>query len=383
MEEKKERQRKILPPLEELIGGSTSDLVSEALKKVIPYPSDKKEEKPEPPPTLTSGEIKPKDLAQKQDKKIKEKSPTRLQQTLVQDDSATTELSSDSSVIRELSNNITQLQYSSATSSPTKTYLITPHFLLDEVLPTLNAYEQVLLIRLYRLSYGFRRKITDHVGKKTLADKCNMSLAMVKKVLKSLESRGLIETIPDRSNDPTKGNKYRVLTRLSDNPVLAELSSNRTQSPDNPIILNVDDDNIKNKHHHLNKVKDLYESTTNNKWTKRDDDSFEKVKDYNFELIQKAVKIATKRAKSPPGNFEYFIKQIHKFANPTKEERKILKKALGELVNFTRQTRVGGSSDLSLKEDVEMRCEKEGTFFDKKVYDEIMEESRYCRWDPK
>ena len=58
---------------------------------------------------------------------------------------------------------------------------------------------------------------------------------MVKKVLKSLESRGLVETIPDRSNDPTKGNKYRVLTRLSDNPVLSELTTNKARTSDNPM----------------------------------------------------------------------------------------------------------------------------------------------------
>ncbi|MFQ5787938.1 MAG: hypothetical protein ACE5H1_08140, partial [Thermodesulfobacteriota bacterium] len=36
MAEKKKKQRKILPPLEDLIGGSTANLVNEALKKVIP-----------------------------------------------------------------------------------------------------------------------------------------------------------------------------------------------------------------------------------------------------------------------------------------------------------------------------------------------------------
>jgi hypothetical protein len=235
MEEKKERQRKILPPLEELIGGSTSELVSEALKKVIPYPRDKKEKTPDPLPALTLTETKSQKAQGKQEKQIKTKTSTRLPGTRVRRNAAITALSADNSAATAPSSPITQLPAHRALLSPSTTYLITPHFLLDEVLPALNAYEQVLLIRLYRLSYGFRRKITDHVGKKTLADKCNMSIAMVKKVLKSLESRGLIETIPDRSNDPTKGNKYRVLARLADNPVLAELGSNKTQSPDNPI----------------------------------------------------------------------------------------------------------------------------------------------------
>ncbi len=50
MAKKKEKHRKILPPLEDIIGGSTSDLVSEALKKVMhPYPSRQEESRPEEP----------------------------------------------------------------------------------------------------------------------------------------------------------------------------------------------------------------------------------------------------------------------------------------------------------------------------------------------
>jgi DNA-binding MarR family transcriptional regulator len=181
-----------------------------------------------------SSSAKIKTRQSKQHTKFKKKSSTRLQHGPVQYTPRIRELTADSSVIREPSHKLTQLQKRSATSYTTTTYLILPHFLLDEVLPTLNAYEQVLLMRLYRLSYGSRRQITDHVGKKTLAGKCNMSIAMVKKVLKSLKGKGLIETIPDRSNDPTKGNKYRVLTRLLDNPGRSELGCKKTQHSDDP-----------------------------------------------------------------------------------------------------------------------------------------------------
>ncbi len=224
MEEKKERQRKILPPLEELIGDSTSDLVSEALKKVIPYPPDKKEPKSESPLPLTSTETKSGEAEQKENKRIGERTSTKSSYTRVQHSPATA----------TPSDSIAGLLAPRAITYPSTTHLIIPGLLLDEVLPTLNTYEQVLLVRLYRLSYGFRRNITDHVGKKTLADKCNMSVAMVKKVLRSLEGRGLIEKIPDRSNDPTRGNKYRVLARLLNDSVVSELCGNKAQSPDNP-----------------------------------------------------------------------------------------------------------------------------------------------------
>jgi hypothetical protein len=234
MEEKKERQRKILPPLEELIGGSTSDLVSEALRKVLPYPPDKKEPKSESPPTLTSTETKSKGAKQKEKKKRGAKALSRVPHTRVHDSSATASPSSHSPATRAPSYHITQPQRDPATMSPSATHLVMPESLVDEVLPTLNTYEQVLLVRLYRLSYAFGRNATDHVGKKALADKCNMSLAMVKKVLKTLEGRGLIEKIPDGSNDPNKGNRYRVLARLLDSPVAGEPGDNKAQSPDSP-----------------------------------------------------------------------------------------------------------------------------------------------------
>jgi hypothetical protein len=234
MEEKKERQRKILPPLEELIGGSTSDLVSEALKKVLPYPPDKKKPKSEPHPTLTSTETKSKEGEQKQKKKGGEKAPTRAPYTRVQDSSATASPSAETPVPSEPRYQITERQRYPAAMYPTTTYVAMPQSLVDEVLPTLNTYEQVLLVRLYRLSYGFGRDSTDHIGKKTLADKCNMSLAMVKKVLKTLEGRGLIEKILDRSNNPTKGNKYTVLAGLAGSPAVAELGNNKCEPPEDP-----------------------------------------------------------------------------------------------------------------------------------------------------
>ena len=216
MQEKKERQRKILPPLEDLIGGSTSDLVSEALKKVIPYSLETKDEEGSVPDTSPAlGEIEENELHQREENKIKDKASTRMGQTRVRQPPAIGHPSMSSPAATQPGSSEPELGHNPALQYPSTTYVSTPCFLLDELLPTLNPYEQVLLIRLYRLSYGVKEKITDHVGKKTLSDKCNMSVAMVKKVLKRLESRGLIETIPDRSNDPTKGNKYRVLARVS------------------------------------------------------------------------------------------------------------------------------------------------------------------------
>jgi hypothetical protein len=375
MDKKEEKHRRILPPIEELVG--TPDLINEALRKVIP-PSPSKE-RAEQSDSSPSAIVQPLDRVQKPEKKLQKQSTARLPHSLV-----TAELGHDDSAIIDPSHDITQLQYDSAITYPSRTYLITPHFLLDDVLPTLNAYEQSLLLRLYRLSYGFRRNVTDSVGKKTLADKCNMSIGMVKKVLKSLEKRGLIKAIPDKSNDPTKGNKYRVLTRFSDNPVILRLSHNIAQSQHDPIRLNtIDDDQLKIKNHHLKKVKELYETLTGNKWSKSDDDSYLKIQEVNLEIIDTALRISNDRAKSHPNSFEFFVKQIQRLANPSEEERKKLKAALGKLVNFTRQVRVGGEDKIALQEDVKRRCEEDGVFFDEELYQEILDESYHGHWEPR
>jgi hypothetical protein len=373
MDKKEEKRRRILPPIEELVG--TPDLINEALRKVIP-PSPSKE-RTEQSDSSPSAIVKPLDREQTPEKKLEKQSTARLLHSPV-----ATELGHEDSAIIEPSHDITQLLYNPATTYPSRTYLVTPHFLLDQVFPTLNAYEQSLLLRLYRLSYGFRRNVTDSVGKKTLADKCNMSIGMVKKVLKSLDKRGLIKTIPDKSNNPTKGNKYRVLPRFSDNPVILGLSHNITQSQHDPIILNtIDDDKIKK--HHLKNVKELYETLTGNKWNKKDDDSYLKIEGLNLEIIDTALRVSNQRAKSHPNSFEFFVKQIQRLANPSEEERKKLKRALGELVNVTRQVRVGGEHKISLQEDVKRRCEKEGVFFDEELYQEILDESYHGHWEPR
>jgi hypothetical protein len=129
MEEKKERQRKILPPLEELIGGSTSDLVSEALKKVIPYPSDKKEPKSEPPLTLSSTETKSKEAEQKQKKKSGAKTPTKLHYTRVRDNSATAFPDSHSPATQDPGYDITARQQYPATMYPRPSHLVMPQLI--------------------------------------------------------------------------------------------------------------------------------------------------------------------------------------------------------------------------------------------------------------
>jgi hypothetical protein len=79
----------------------------------------------------------------------------------------------------------------------------------DRLVPELrlDAYEQVILYRMYRLSRGWQRE-TCVVGHTTLAHGTNLSRSTVQKTVARLLERELIEYLGDRGND---GTEYRVL----------------------------------------------------------------------------------------------------------------------------------------------------------------------------
>ena len=77
--------------------------------------------------------------------------------------------------------------------------------LLDRILPTLDTYDQTVLVRLYRLSRGFNSD-TCRVSVPTLAKACNVSERQVRKSVSKLEARELIERV-----EQDFGNKDRAL----------------------------------------------------------------------------------------------------------------------------------------------------------------------------
>jgi hypothetical protein len=88
-----------------------------------------------------------------------------------------------------------------------------PHDLLDRILPTLDTYDQVLLIRLYRLARGFNSD-TCRVSVPTLAKACNVSERQVRKSIIKLEGRGLVQRIEQdfgNKNLSLRGTTFKVL----------------------------------------------------------------------------------------------------------------------------------------------------------------------------
>lgn len=85
--------------------------------------------------------------------------------------------------------------------------------LLDRILPTLDTYDQAVLIRLYRLSRGFNSD-TCRVSVPTLAKACNISERQVRKSISKLEARELIQRIEQdfgNKNKALRGTIFRIL----------------------------------------------------------------------------------------------------------------------------------------------------------------------------
>lgn len=99
-------------------------------------------------------------------------------------------------------------------STPVKRgFLRLPNHVVDNVLPTLKPAEQVVLLRLYRLSHGFG-KSTCTVSLATLATACFMSESATRFAVRNVEGRGLIRSLGtdnSNSNKLLRGMRFEVL----------------------------------------------------------------------------------------------------------------------------------------------------------------------------
>lgn len=97
--------------------------------------------------------------------------------------------------------------------------------LLDRILPTLDTYDQAVLVRLYRLSRGFNSD-TCRVSAPTLAKACNISERQVRKSVSKLEARELIQRI-----EQDFGNKDRSLRGTIFRILIADPTPARSTTP--------------------------------------------------------------------------------------------------------------------------------------------------------
>ena len=86
-------------------------------------------------------------------------------------------------------------------------FLAIPNHVVDTVLPPLEPIEQVVLLRLYRLTRGFH-KDTCNIGFGTLAKQCHISRSRAQVSINRLVALGYIQQLSSEKHQ--KGNRYRV-----------------------------------------------------------------------------------------------------------------------------------------------------------------------------
>lgn len=130
---------------------------------------------------------------------------------------------------------------------------------------------------------------------------------------------------------------------------------------------------------HLNTVRRYYESMTGNEWSQEDGENYQKVHNIKLDIIESAMKYTKENASSRINSFKYFIKQILSDANPSEQARSQIRKKLTALIEQIRELHTGLSVPLTIP-DLEYKviqaCEREGIHFDKRMFNEIIEQQR-------
>lgn len=80
----------------------------------------------------------------------------------------------------------------------------------DTLLPQLSAFEQIVYVHLYRLSWGYR-KPTCKIGLPRLAERCGIKQTALRETLNKLESKGLIQRVAHEfGKNREQGTVYRL-----------------------------------------------------------------------------------------------------------------------------------------------------------------------------
>ncbi|MFY9225524.1 MAG: hypothetical protein WAQ98_22800 [Blastocatellia bacterium] len=254
-----------------------------------------------------------------------------------------------------------------------------PNWIEDELMPTLEISEQVVLRRIIRLTIGFHRSITDPVGSLKLAEKCNMSESGVKKAIRSLEQKRMIAVHRDFSgNRYTGGNKYEILFQNEQKTPGYEITPLASNS-----IKDDDHDDLKRQDHHQTVMSNIsdhkkavmmtYQEITGNLWSKADHTNYEKIKHIPIEKIEVALRLANDRATNRPNSFAFFIKEILGSVNVKPQSRATRKKVMQKIVERVRNASVGSNiSPSEFVHKVKEACLREDAAFDNDLFNEVI-----------
>jgi hypothetical protein len=258
----------------------------------------------------------------------------------------------------------------------------TAHILDDDIAPRLSLAEQSVIRRLYRLSYGFHRQITDCISVNKLAEKCNLSVAGVKLALKSLQDKGLVRIVADKNKfSPTGGNKYEVLpdlatellgysvTWLLSSPINHDHDQKYKDHDQTRARARDGDDDDQN----LKRIKKTYAEITGNAWKATDARAYDKVKHVAPEAAEAAMRAVMQRSSQKPASFAYFVAEILKPTQTTSEEKKWLRDKIKRIVGYVRERLVGGNVGFAeFAEEVKLECARRSVDYDPAILNDVL-----------
>jgi len=117
--------------------------------------------------------------------------------------------------------------------------------LLDDILPTLEPSEQVVLLRLYRLTHG-HGNATCKVSRQKLVNKTGVKRTRLLQALSKLEERGFIKRLADDTSNTdiyNRGMSFQMLLEGVRPVRIANPSSIRTRPQDEPNKVNTQKEN--------------------------------------------------------------------------------------------------------------------------------------------
>lgn len=289
-----------------------------------------------------------------------------------------------------------------------------PNAILDSLLPQIEPFEQLVYLRLYRLSHGFRSE-TCLIGLDRLATVCRISPSTAVRAIRELEAKRLIRRLQAKLGgkmSESRGNQFWVfrppvpqIAPVSQPPSVSQTPA-VTETPNKE----KDDDSIKKNHHqintgsrtagatqtapvpgttggkkeretsasellsHLAQTISTYTQLTKNPWVETDTAAYVEncLDQIPFDKIKSVMLAVSERAGCRINSFAYFVKEISASTNQGTVTAR--KRALATIVKRVRDNHVGranyGMADLVY--DVKSACLREGVVFANDVFNEIL-----------
>jgi DNA-binding Lrp family transcriptional regulator len=265
---------------------------------------------------------------------------------------------------------------------PVLGYLQLPNTIIDSLLPRLHPHDQLIYLRLFRLSHGFKSK-TCKIGFDRLARICNLSKSAVIRSVDRLEENNLLVRLEADLGNKSKaerGNIYEIKMPQTTSALEITIVPETTIVRQTTVVQQTtykerDDDPYKEKDHHQRETMTLYQTLTGNSWSKRDQTAYEKVMDLSLGELEEKMRTIFNRSSEPIGSFAYFAKAIlEESKDKGIDSRAKLKKRLTLMWNDIRNSKVG-SQDTSLSDlvhDLKMRCINEGVQWNDDIVNEVI-----------